>query len=171
MFKPRGIPTITEADITRFWSRVEIKGANECWKFKGLRGTNKKYGTFNLNYGKSALKLSLRANRMAWFLSNHRQPGNFLICHKCDNPSCCNPAHLFLGTYKDNNNDAMRKGRQFRVDNNGEKNGMAKLNKGIVLEIRRLHELGYRNKDISTRLKVRDNNISRIIRYQRWASI
>lgn len=64
-------------------------------------------------------------------------PSGLIVCHKCDNPSCVNPEHLFVGTHKDNAQDRNSKGRN--ADVSGEKNAAAKLSKNDVLEIRNLY--------------------------------
>lgn len=85
-----------------FWSRV--KKSDGCWEWMGNRGP-RGYGTI-----KVAGKV-YRTHRYAYALVNGPIPEGYFVCHRCDNPPCCRPDHLFLGTAKDNNHDMMRKGR------------------------------------------------------------
>lgn len=75
---------------------------------------------------------SQRANRVAWIIYRGEIPYGFHACHACDNPSCVNPNHLFLGRPKDNYYDSKRKMRH----THGEKQGLAKLTDEAVLDIR-----------------------------------
>src|SRR6185503_17639450 len=96
----------------RFWSGVMIRSKNECWPWS--RSCHRKgYGQFAIGRKK------IETHRVAWILSNGKIEGELCVLHKCDNPPCCNPSHLFLGTLADNNKDMMEKGRQAR----GEKLG------------------------------------------------
>ena len=115
----------------RFWAKVD-KGAG-CWTWKGYQ-TKDGYG--QLGVGDNIAY----AHRVAWELTHGPIPVGLVICHHCDNPSCVNPAHLFLGTYTDNLRDCMAKGR-FRNAGTmrlqlGERNGNRKLTTQAVLEIR-----------------------------------
>lgn len=97
----------------KFWSKVDIKGDDECWEWQGARfhkdDPKRNYGAFRSN-----LKTPL-AHRVAWSLRNGRLPkDNLQILHSCDNPPCCNPNHLHEGTNVDNVQDAIRKGRRIR---------------------------------------------------------
>ena len=93
--------TITE----RFWDKVRVTGG--CWMWTSARD---RWG-----YGRFRTEVShVGAHRMAWMLAVGLIPGDLCVLHRCDNPSCCNPDHLFLGTAKDNIHDAMRKGRPGR---------------------------------------------------------
>lgn len=103
----------------RFWSRVAVGEADECWEWRVAKNSDK-YGNFWIH------DRSWRAHRVAWILTYGPIPNGLLVCHKCDNPGCCNPYHLFLGTSKDNQIDSARKGRQ-----------AAKLTEEDVLKIRR----------------------------------
>lgn len=91
--------------VERFWSKVDRRGPDECWPWKGSRNPDG-YGSFSYQ-GRQA-----RAHRMAWMLANGAVPeAGKLICHSCDNPPCCNPAHLWPGTPSDNMKDCYAKGR------------------------------------------------------------
>lgn len=97
----------TAKHIERFWSKVNIGNPNECWEWGSSR--NKKgYGQFTLYDRKS---FNVKAHRMAWEVTNGKIPDGLFVCHHCDNPPCCNPAHLFVGTNSDNMKDASSKGR------------------------------------------------------------
>lgn len=95
---------ITKHNAETFWALVERGAADKCWPYKGPK-TPRGYGAITY------LKKSWRAHRLAWTLTKGPIPAGQVVCHKCDNPPCCNPAHLFLGTNGDNTRDAKRKGR------------------------------------------------------------
>ncbi len=92
--------------VERFWSKVKYPGNDQdCWEWTANK-LKKGYGFFWMSgFGK------LYIHRLSWEFFNGYIPTGLLVCHKCDNPSCCNPDHLFLGTYDDNNKDAKQKGR------------------------------------------------------------
>ena len=95
---------LTEKDIARFWSKVDRRGPDECWPW--LRSCNANgYGTFNV-IGRPQL-----AHRVAFVLAIASIPDGMHILHRCDNPPCCNPAHLFLGNHIQNMLDRQQKGR------------------------------------------------------------
>lgn len=87
--------------------RIEAGGPDDCWPFKCT--ASYRYGNLCLGYRQ------LYAHRIAWALAHKRDPGKMLVCHTCDNPRCCNPAHLFLGTDADNMRDMHAKGRAVQV--------------------------------------------------------
>jgi hypothetical protein len=89
---------------------------NDCWNWNGTKNT-KKYGQLMINRKRHM------AHRISWSLKNGEIPTGMVICHKCDNTSCINPDHLFLGTQKDNIQDASRKGRMHKSTNLYCKNG------------------------------------------------
>lgn len=90
----------------RFWSRVDKRGPDECWEWRGARNENG-YGWLN-----TVASPSMLANRVAYHFATGIDPGPLLVCHSCDNPPCCNPRHLWLGTHSDNMADMHAKGRR-----------------------------------------------------------
>ena len=103
----------------RFWAKVSKKGRDDCWKWAGSKMT--------AGYGEISIGLKLvGSHRVSWELHNGPIPDGLWVLHACDNRSCVNPEHLFLGTQQDNTDDMMQKGRH----------GRAKLSKEEVLKIR-----------------------------------
>lgn len=97
----------TPKNIAAFWNKVSIKGPSECWEWLN-HGSKQGYGM--LRYPRT--RNTVMAHRISWLLTNGPIPEGFKVLHKCDNPPCVNPNHLFLGTQTDNMQDAMRKGRR-----------------------------------------------------------
>jgi hypothetical protein len=92
-------------NATPFWDRVDRSG--DCWRWTGARNANG-YGILTRR------RLNLRsvlAHRYSWMLANGPIPAGLHVLHRCDNPPCVRPGHLFLGTDADNNADMRRKGR------------------------------------------------------------
>lgn len=92
----------------RFWAKVDQSlGADGCWPWLGSRDP-RGYGQFMVRYGYRFE----RAHRFAWSFWNRRLlPMDRMACHTCDNPSCCNPLHLYAGTVSQNARDARNRGR------------------------------------------------------------
>jgi hypothetical protein len=99
---PRPIPLLSEDQLKKFLSRIDKRGPNECWPWK-----NKTCGYPIFHIGRKGY----RASRIAYFLHYGEDPYPLLVCHKCDNPPCCNAQHYFKGTHKDNTDDALQKNR------------------------------------------------------------
>lgn len=115
----------------RFWEKVDkevstnfYKGSR-CWEWSASK-TKKGYGSFGFVDGTEY------AHRVSWILSFGNIPDGIFVCHGCDNRSCVNPDHLFLGSALDNSKDMVSKGRSMTDD----KNPQAKLTPKDVVSIR-----------------------------------
>lgn len=117
----------------RFWSKIDRSNPDGCWIWTAAvwkqRGG---YGKFQAGSSRSGNR-AVRAHRFAWELTHGPIPDGLQVCHRCDNPPCCNPSHLFLGAPVVNSRDMVAKGRS----NRGEARPQAKLTETAVLEIRR----------------------------------
>ena len=101
----RSIPSLTEKNKENFHKKISTTPSETgCLEWTASKNP-KGYGVFGIN-GRS-----YQAHRVACFLETGFDPGEFLVCHTCDNPSCCNFDHLWLGTNDDNMLDKMKKGR------------------------------------------------------------
>ncbi|MER6171321.1 HNH endonuclease [Streptosporangium sp. NPDC001681] len=107
-------------------------------------------------------------HRVAWELANGPIPDGMKVCHRCDNPPCCNPAHLFLGTIADNNADRDQKGRQVSLQ--GEEHGSAKLTADQVDAIRELASADVPQELIARAVGIHKSHVSLISRGKTWAS-
>jgi hypothetical protein len=94
----------------RFWNKVLVLGPDECWEWQNSL-SHDGYGWFRLGSNKDGKAIAVRAHRLAYELTQGPVPRGMYICHTCDNRRCCNPAHLFLGTHRENMQDMTRKHR------------------------------------------------------------
>lgn len=113
----------------RFHEKWQPHPRRECWIWTAATVCG--YGCIGYGAGKIA-----KAHRVSWELHNGPIPGGLCVLHHCDNPLCVNPDHLFLGTRKDNSDDMIAKGRDRKLPQPGESNGMAKLCAADVAFIR-----------------------------------
>lgn len=149
----------TNADLVdRLMSRVAVQTSG-CWEVSGHR-MNKGYVQIACGRGRKML-----AHRLAWFL-RHGDPGEWCVLHRCDNPPCVNPAHLFLGTRADNNRDMWAKGRGNRERPRGEAAHHAKLSDRQVEEIRRLYAAGrYTQRQLAERFGIVQSHVWRLVHH------
>lgn len=157
----------------RFWLNVVPGSADECWVWKGFTRPDG-YGTC----WDAAQRRSERAHRVSWAIHMGPIPEGLAVLHRCDNPPCVNPNHLFLGTRSDNSADKVAKGRQARgpamsaaVKANaarGERHGMTTLTFAQVEQIRaRVEE---RPAILAAEFGVSRQTIVRIIKRQTWTT-
>lgn len=118
---------ITVEQEARFWERVQKHDGDGCWVWLGATSTNMRYGCMSLGRQRSVQY----THRLSWELANGPIPPGLCVLHRCDNPPCVRPDHLFLGTRRDNMTDKVEKGRQQR----GEQTGSAVLTETQVAEI------------------------------------
>jgi len=153
--------------VVRFFQFFIIKKNKRCWEWKGAK--KRGYGVFQLN-GKAVI-----AHRFSYKIFYGELPDDLLVCHKCDNPSCVRPDHLFLGTSKDNSTDRDKKGRGYfkkgnmPFDNKGEGCGNSKLTWGEVDEIRELYKTGrFTQKELGEKYGMGHTIIGAIINNKSW---
>lgn len=144
--------------MNRFWEKV--KKTKSCWNWNASRHI--------FGYGFFSLKGKLMgAHRASWIIHNGKIPAGKCVLHKCDNPSCIRPDHLFLGTLADNVRDMDKKKRRgFHV---GEK----RPHKLTEKKIKRIKILSrkYSQYRLSAKFKVNQSTISRILNGKRWAHL
>lgn len=157
----------------RFWAKVNKDGPapehvphlGPCWMWTAS-GTKDGYGTFYVNGQHVA------AHRFSWQLHNGAVPDETPnVLHRCDNPPCVNPEHLFLGTLKDNMRDMYEKGRYRGVASLGTANASAKVDAALVRYIRRRWQEGYSTRVIARDVPVNFQTVHKICKRQLWAHV
>ena len=150
----------TEQD--RFWAYVD-KSA-DCWEWTASKSPNG-YGQFSATIG-GRLR-NMRAHRLAYIWSGKHLDDADLLCHTCDNPSCVNPDHLFVGTHQDNMADKVEKDRQAK----GESIGVSVLTEDQVHEIRRRFKAGESGSNIADKFGVSKQCVYGIVKRRTWRHI
>jgi hypothetical protein len=168
------LPPLSAKKVASFWRRVDKTPGQgpqgTCWEWQG--------GRFPQGYGRIIVaKKQCKTSRVSWFLANGEDPGELLICHTCDNPPCCNPAHLFKGTVLDNSRDMVAKGRH-RTSHvgrtayvKGEAHGRSKLTAADVQAIRRRHAAGETQRAIAADYNIAFQSVCKIIKRQKWSHV
>lgn len=136
-----------------------------CWLWTAA-GYGNGYGAFS-----DADYKTVTAHRASWTLHCGPIPAGKFVCHRCDVRSCVNPAHLFLGTSRENYLDMVRKGRRVSRCVRGEAQHLAKLTANDIPEIKSLYANGATQAEIGKRYGVGQNNISWILRGKGWAHV
>lgn len=153
--------------MKKFWNLVNKRKKNDCWEWK----SKIRYPRFRVG------DKTILAHRFSWILTHGPIPKGkgyhgTCVCHKCDNPLCVNPHHLFLGTNADNSKDKAEKGRGRTSDRRGEKHHLAKFTEKDVIKIRKLYATGkYLQSELAKKFKVGHRAIGRVIDRTRWSHI
>lgn len=156
---------LTDDEAAAFWATLAGLGAG-CWEWPGKRNHD--------NYGVHRFCGTQRmAHRVAFVLTYGPLLSGQFVCHRCDNPACCRPDHLFAGTHSDNMQDMVAKRRNNwqvmpRLVPRGEKNVNAKLTRKTVLQIVRLRAAGAKPVDLAARFKVTTRTIRRVTHGRAW---
>jgi hypothetical protein len=145
---------------TGFWERVDRRSSDECWEWKGHR--------IPTGYGQITQRgRRTSTHRRAWELARGPIPEGLCVLHRCDNPPCCNPAHLWLGTQADNSADRDRKGRAAV----GEGNGKSRLTRDDVLAIHLLVSYGLSWSKAARSFGVSKGTVAAIISGRTWRHV
>jgi len=141
----------------RFWSKVSVGKPEDCWAWTAHKTAK--------GYGRMSMKPSepVRAHRLAYMLANGAIPPGLSVLHRCDNPPCCNPRHLFLGTIADNNRDMVEKGRSRQSYERG---------KMTPRKVRLLRAMWasrmYRQRELAEIFNIRRQHVSKVVKRQCW---
>lgn len=148
------------APIDRLMAKVDkVSSPIGCWIFLGFKNS-KGYG--QIGNGARGTGISL-AHRLSFHLHNGEIPRGLFVLHRCDTPACCNPAHLFLGTNKDNCDDRDAKNRV----RHGEAHPRARLSEVDIASIRAMAEEGALQREIAEKYQVSSSYISQILSFAR----
>ena len=147
--------------MDRFYAKLVPNPENGCLEWHGWADRNG-YGRIKIN-GKGVY-----THRLAYELAVG-PIGDFKVLHKCDNPACCNPDHLFLGTLKENMQDMVKKGRNYVCS--GSRHGLSKLTEAQVLEIRDKTAQGASQASLARFYGVSAASINKIVRRRVWTHI
>lgn len=153
----------------RLWAHIDKSGGPDaCWPWTAYRNSLG-YGT--LKVPKGGKNTTAKAHRLALLYGTGIDAGALCVCHRCDNPPCCNPAHLFVGTHADNVQDKVAKGRAKGSDKSGTKNAAAKLTEADVLDIRRRSREGATRSALAREYGLAPTSISNIVLGWTWAHL
>lgn len=140
-------------------AKYEKRSESECWLWKAAFGHG--YGSFTFKQKRYI------ASRASYKVYIGEIPENFYVCHKCDNPACVNPGHLFLGTHTKNMQDMVKKGRSAK----GSKHSQSKLIESDIIKIRQMLKTKMTQVEIASIFNVKREAISKIKLNKRWGYV
>lgn len=141
--------------IESFLNKISINSDNGCWEWSGYVNVD--------GYGRISISAQMHLVHRVSYLFHKGDIGNFYVLHTCDNPKCCNPDHLFLGTHEDNMADRARK-KKSKLGN--------KLSKLEVKEIRNILLNGNTTQvRLAQQYRVSQSSISQISTHKAWRNI
>ena len=149
----------------RLISHIMKNEYSGCWEWQGSKRGG--YGRMIVGSRKDGTRRNESAHRVSYMVYHGEIPRGMEVCHICDNRSCVNPDHLFIGTHQENMDDRERKGRN--KPQKGEKNGRAKLNKDDVLAIKNKRACGFSFQKIADEYGVHKKTIMDAINGKNWA--
>lgn len=168
------IPEFSDEFKMRFFANIPSKSPSECWEWMG-HVTNNGYGVIKNK------QVAFLAHRIALYFDRVPSSQTLCACHSCDNPLCCNPAHLFWGTHRENMIDMNNKNRANRPRGDahhsrlrpetrprGERHALAKLTENQVFLIRKLSAAGQVQRVIAAKFGVTRETVSSIIQGRIW---
>lgn len=171
---PLGVRRDAASAETRFWRSVDRNGpissdGTPCWMWTA-GGCPQGYGIFKVGAKR------MLTHRFSWELVNgplpddrpHETSTGTCVLHRCDNPPCVNPSHLFTGTHRKNADDREAKGRGNHASHEGEANGVAKLMSADIIEIRRTPVSRGTTARLSRQFGVSWGTINRVIQRRAW---
>jgi hypothetical protein len=159
-------------DTQKALSCINITDEDSCWNWTAAKGAQSGYGHFRSKNGEYEY-----AHRFAWEYFVGDIPDGLHVLHHCDNPPCCNPNHLFLGTHADNMHDRDKKGRGYLStpesrETRRNKPPAGKLTKSQVIEIRSLYSADSCSfKDLAVKFDMSHRQIRRIVNRESWKHI
>jgi hypothetical protein len=157
----------------RFWKRVLVGDTEECWPWQRWR-TAKGHGRFSVWDTERKCVVGLTTSRIAWELTNGPIPDGLFVLHRCpggDNPACCNPSHLYLGTQRDNMRDRRERGDGYKKQAKGSEHPMAKLDEVRVLALLQARSEGATLRLLAERFGVDITQVSHIVRREHWSHV
>lgn len=156
---------VTKLNEDQYWERIKNRllskrniDGNGCWNFTGNKGRSG-YGTMKAGYPNEKVRRVPRISAKIYLGFNYDNQDQF-VCHHCDNPSCFNPEHLFIGTNSSNQIDAMKKGRR-----------KYKLVENDIIEIRNLLKTGISKRELSKKYSIARSAIIRISQGKSWGHV
>ena len=148
---------LSEKVLSSFYRMTKKDVEENCWLWSGKKN---RWG-----YGKQKIGgKEYIASRLSWYIHNGKDPKSLEVCHRCNNPSCVNPKHLYLGTHAENLRDAGIDGLMPR----GSKNPGSKLTEDQVDELKRLSKSGMSSRKLSLLFPITPRSIRRIVSGARW---